>query len=200
MTLTVVRSAASTDPPGAAGRTRPGPWVLVAVGVAVVLPLASAPAVALPTWAVRWSLLPALAGLGLPVLLATGFGRGDLRRPARWAMAWLAWAALATVLAPQPVIAFWGEYSVGTGLVLLAACAGCWALGARAGASGARPVATALLVGCAVNSAIAVAAQLVDLTVFGVAPLQGRAVGLFGNPVYLAELLCGGLWIALTRL
>jgi O-antigen ligase len=200
VTLTVVRSAASTDPPGAAGRTRPGPWVLVAVGVAVVLPLASVPVVALPPWALRWSLLPALAGLGLPALVAAGFGRGDVRWPARWAMAWLAWAAVATVLAPQPVIAFWGEYRVGTGLVFLAAVAGAWAIGARAGARAARPVATALLVVCAVNAAIGAAAQLFDLSAYGVEPLYGRAVGLFGNPVYLAELLCGGLWIALTRL
>jgi O-antigen ligase len=165
----------------------------VAVGVALVLPVASVPVVGLPTWAVRWALLPVLAGLGLPLLVFTG------ERAARWALAWLAWAALATALAPQPVVAFWGEYRVGTGLLFLAAVAGAFAVGARAGAGAARPIATALLAGCTVNAVIAIVAQLADLAAFGVAPFGGRAVGLYGNPVYLAELLAGGLWIALRR-
>jgi len=168
-------------------------WVLVASGIALVVPLASVPVVAVAPWAVRWAMLPAIAGLGLPLLAASR------ERAARWALAWLGWAALATALAPQPVVAFWGEYRVGTGLVFLAAVAGAWAIGARAGAAAARPVATALLVGCTVNAAIAVVAQLTDLTAFGVAPLEGRAVGLYGNPVYLAELLTGGLWLAVHR-
>jgi O-antigen ligase len=169
-------------------------WALVAAGIALVVPLASVPVVDLPTWALRWTLLPALAGLGLPLLVMSR------ERAARWALAWLGWAALATALAPQPVLAFWGEYRVGTGLVFLAAVAGAWAIGARAGAGAARPVATALLVGCTVNAVVAIVAQLSDLTAFGVAPLGGRAVGLYGNPVYLAELLTGGLWLALNRL
>jgi O-antigen ligase len=143
---------------------------------------------------VRWALLPVLAGLGLPLLCAAK------ERAPRWAVAWLAWAALATALAPEPVVAFWGEYSLGTGWLFLAAVAGAYAIGARAGRDAARPIATALLAGCAANAAIAIAAQLTDLTAFGVAPLQGRAAGLYGNPVYLAELLTGGLWIALHRL
>ncbi|HVM67834.1 MAG TPA: O-antigen ligase family protein [Acidimicrobiales bacterium] len=195
MALSVVRPAAPPDPPGAAGRPGQGTtWGTVAAGIALVVPLASVPVVALPTWAVRWALLPALAGLGLPLLIASK------ERAARWALAWLTWAGLATALAPQPIVAFWGEYSVGTGLLFLAAVAGAFAIGARAGREAARPIATALLIGCSVNATIAIAAQLSDLTAFGVAPLQGRAVGLYGNPVYLAELLAGGLWIALHRL
>jgi len=196
--LTVVRPATPTDPPGATGRARPGPWELAAIGIAIVVPLASAPVVDIPTWALRWSLLPALAGLGLPLLGATAW-RGEARRAARWALAWLAWAAVATALAPQPVIAFWGQYRVGTGLVFFAGLAGTWAVGARAGRA-ARPIASALLATCALNATIGIVAQLLDLTAFGVNPFQGRAVGLYGNPVYLAELLCGGLWIALVRL
>ncbi len=194
--LSVVRPTASSDPPDAAGRPRQGPsaWGTVAFGIALVVPLASVPVVDLPTWAVRWALLPALAGLGLPLLALVR------ERAARWALAWLAWAALATALAPQPVVAFWGEYRVGTGLVFLLAVAGAWAIGARAGADAARPVATGLLAGCTANAVIAIVAQLTDLTAFGVAPQYGRAVGLYGNPVYLAELLTGGLWIALRRL
>jgi O-antigen ligase len=193
--LSVDRPAASAHPPDAAGRPGQGTtWGTVAAGIALVLPLASVPVVDLPTWAVRWALLPALAGLGLPLLVASK------ARSARWALAWLAWAGLATALAPQPVVAFWGEYRVGTGLVFLAAVAGAFAIGARAGRDAARPIATGLLIGCTVNAVIAIAAQLSDLTAFGVAPLQGRATGLYGNPVYLAELLTGGLWIALHRL
>jgi len=198
--LTAVRPGASTDPQGAAAAPRPGAWILVAVAVAVVLPVASAPVVAVPTWALRWTLLPAIAGLGLPVLVTAAVRGGGAGRPARWALAWLAWAGVATALAPQPVVAFWGQYRAGTGWLLLAAVVAAWAIGARAGGAAARPVATALLVACAVNAAVAVLSELVDLSAFGVAPYGGRAVGFYGNPVYLSELLAGGLWLAFHRL
>jgi O-antigen ligase len=196
--LTAVRPAATPD--AVAAPPPAGAWVWAAAGIALVLPVASAPVAELPTWALRWALLPALAGLGLPPLVAFAVRPGHARRTARWALGWLACAALATALAPQPVIAFWGEYRVGTGWVMLAAVAGAWAIGARAGERGARPVASALLAGCAVNAAVAVASQLVDLSSLGMAPYAGRSVGFYGNPVYLAELLCGGLWLALVRL
>ena len=196
--LTAVRPAATHDPPSLAP---PQVWVWVAVGIALVLPLASAPAVELPAWALRWAMLPALAGLGLPLLVFIARrSRGRAERPARWALAWLGWAAVATALAPQPAVAFWGVYRIGTGLVFLAAVAGCWAIGVQAGPRGARLVASALLAACAANAAVGLAALLVDLSAFGVGPVQGRATGFYGNPVYLAELLCGGLWIALVRL
>ncbi len=197
--LTAVRPAAPSAPgvpaPAPAPAARPGGWVWVAVGIALVLPLASAPAVDLPAWALRWALLPALAGLGLPLLVAAG-----RRSPAgRWVVVWLGWAALATALAPQPVVALFGVYRIGTGLVFLAAVGGAWAIGARA-AGGARLIANALLLGCAANALVGLVSVLVDLSAFGVAPAGGRAVGFFGNSVYLAELLCGGLWLALVRL
>jgi O-antigen ligase len=196
--LTAVRPAATPDPvaPAPPGRG----WVWAAAGIALVLPVASAPVAELPTWALRWALLPAVASLGLPLLVAFALRPGSGRRPARWALGWLAWAALATALAPQPVVAFWGEYRVGTGWVMLAAVAGAWAIGARAGERGARTVASALLAGCVVNAAVAVASQLVNLSSLGMEPFAGRSVGFYGNPVYLAELLCGGLWLALVRL
>jgi O-antigen ligase len=196
--LTAVRPAATPDPVASPAPGRA--WVWAAAGIALVLPVASAPVAELPTWALRWALLPALAGLGLPPLVASALRPGVARGTARWALAWLAWAALATALAPQPVVAFWGEYRVGTGWVMLAAVAGAWAIGARAGERGARVVASALLAACAVNAGVAVASELVDLSSLGMAPLGGRAVGFYGNPVYLAELLCGGLWLALVRL
>jgi len=178
-----------------------------AIAVAAVLPLASTTAVAVGSWALRWAMLPAIAGGGLAALIgmATAGARTaepapDLRRRrrgARWAIVWLAWATVSALGAPQVGVAWWGEYRVGTGLVFLTALAGAWALGAGAGRRGARLVSDALVVGCALNALVAVAEQLVGLQAFGVTPFGGRSSGLYGNPVYLAELLCGGLWLAL---
>jgi len=166
------------------------------------MPVAAPTAVAAPSWSLRWALLPALAGIGIPALLhqagREADGRG-LERPARWALAWCMWATVATLLAPRPSFALWGEYRVGTGLVFALALAGAWAIGARGGRTGARWIANSILAGCVVNALLAVAEQLVDLSAFGVSPYQGRSAGLYGNPVYLAELLCGGLWLALAR-
>jgi O-antigen ligase len=146
-------------------------------------------------------MLPAIAALGLPLLVVLARrSAGAARRPARWALAWLGWAAVATALAPQPVVAFWGVYRIGTGFVFLAALASCWAIGTRAGPRGARAIASALLAACAINAAVGLLAMLVDLSAFGVGPVETRAAAFYGNPVYLGELLCGGLWIALIRL
>ena len=190
---------APTDGPPGRGRAQ---WPLAAVGVAAVLPFAATTTMGSSSWALRWALLPAIAGLGLPCLVAAALGRQGpaARRTARWALAWLGWAAVATVAAPDRTLALWGEYSVGTGLIFLAAVAGAWALGLRAGERAGRRIATVLLVGCAANAALAVAEQLVDLSALGVAPYQGRSAALFGNPVYLAELLTGGLWLGLSAL
>ncbi|HEY2427852.1 MAG TPA: O-antigen ligase family protein, partial [Acidimicrobiales bacterium] len=165
--------------------------------MATILPLASTTALDQPSWALRWALLPAIAGCGVPALIALATGAGPHRRAARWALAWLAWAAISTALAPRPWLSFWGEYQIGTGWVFLAALAASWAIGARAGRPAGRLVAQALLAGCALQAAVAVAEQVVSLAPFGVSTFEGRSAGLYGNPVYLGELLCGGLWLAL---
>ncbi len=175
-------------------------WGAAAAAIGVVLPLAATTAVEYPGWSLRWALLPAIAGIGVPALIGLAASPGPVRRAARWALQWLAWAALAALLSPQRTLALWGQYQVGTGLVFLGALAGAWAVGVRAGERSSRLVADALLVGCLVNAALAVAEQLVNLGAYGVSTLDGRSAGLFGNPVYLAELLCGGLWLALSRL
>jgi len=189
---------------GAAGPPRGSPPVGVAAigaaGIAIVLPLAATSSIDIPSWSLRWALLPAIAGAGLAALVGMATRPGTARAPARWALAWLAFGLLATILAPDPTTALWGEYGVGTGLIFLLALGGAWAIGARSGHRARPLIANALIVGCSANAVLAVAEQLVDLRAFGVSAYQGRSAGLFGNPVYLAELLAGGLWLTLWRL
>jgi O-antigen ligase len=177
-----------------------GPAAVTAVGIAIVLPLAATTSLDLPSWSLRWALLPTIVGAGIAALVGIATRPGPARVPARWALAWLAWAIIATLLAPNPMTALWGEYGVGTGLVFLLALGGAWAIGTRAGPQARPLIANALIIGCTANAALAVAEQLVDLRAFGVAVYEGRSAGLYGNPVYLAGLLAGGLWLTLWQL
>ena len=191
-------AARATEAPPRAASV--GLIAVAGLGIAIILPLAASTSFDVPSWTLRWALLPAVAGGGLAALVAVATRPGAARTPARWALGWLAWAALATLLAPSPATAVWGEYQIGTGLIFLLALGGAWAIGTRAGREGSRLIAGALLAGCTINAVLAVAEQMVDLRAFGVEVYAGRSAGLYGNPVYLAELLAGGLWLAVWRL
>jgi O-antigen ligase len=151
----------------------------------------------LSSWAPRYVVLPLVAAGGL-VVLPRVLG-GHRRRPAWLATAFLGWALLATLAAPNRTIALWGRYSLGTGLLFVAALVGAWMLGAACRPSAAVLIERAILAACLVNAAVAFLQQLLDLSALGLGLYGGRAPGLLGNPVYLAELLGGGLWLALCR-
>jgi O-antigen ligase len=168
------------------------------VGVALFLPLLFINAFALPAWAPRYAMLPVIAGVGL-----TGVPALLLRRPRRTAIlaaAFGAWAALASGAAGNSTVALWGRYPLGTGLVFVLALIGAWAGGASLRAPARGQIERALLAACVVNASVAVVQKVVDLSAYGLATFEGRSAGLYGNPVYLAGLLAGGLWLALCRL
>ena len=196
MTVTASDAGAGrTD--GEGGRIPYGALEGAAAGVAVVVPLLFINAFKLPSVDGRVAALPVLTGLGavaLPRVL-----RGPSRVPALVGLAWAGWACLCAALAPNLTVAVWGRYGVGTGLLFVLAVLGCWVLGASVGAPAAPLVERALLVACLANAGVAVLQQFVDLSPYGLALYGGRSAGLFGNPVYLAELLVGGLWLALCR-
>ncbi|MEP6623377.1 MAG: O-antigen ligase family protein, partial [Acidimicrobiia bacterium] len=168
-------------------------WCLVAF--AFLLPVA--------VWTTGYSafLVPKTAvglvalGPGL-VMLGRLVVRGD--RTARWAVAFLAAATLATLLADEPLMAAVGTYNWFNGLWFVALCVGVWALG-RAARGRARRIETALLLGAGVNALWAWAASTgkIDYVLFGL--FQGRPLGLMPNPVYLGALCVAGLWLAMGR-
>lgn len=149
----------------------------------------------------NWFILPK-AALGLCVIgpglvaLTWLLTRRDL--PAAAATAFLATAALATVLADEPVMSFFGEYFSLNGFVFVAACVATWALG-RTARGRSRFVEIALVAGATVNAAVAWLQVSTDLGVEGLGLFEGRAQGLMGNPVFLAALCAGGLWLVLAR-
>ena len=171
---------------------------LAAGAVALLLPVVFVTSFKIVAWTPKYLALPLIAAGGacvVPAVLASA-----QRRAALLALTFGAWAGAATLAAPDHNVAFWGRYSIGTGLVFVLALVGAWMLGAalRPGAIGL--IEQVLLVACLANAAVAVLQNSTDLSSFGLATYAGRSAGLYGNPVYLAELLAGGLWLAVCRL
>ena len=170
---------------------------LVAVAMAFLLPVVYSTSVAAQAWTPRVALVLVLGAFGLPRLSL--LIRSDARPAALAAIAFLAVAALATALSPQPILSVFGLYNWGTGLLFVAALVGAWALGASVDGAGTEPVENALIAGVLVNAIVAVVQGGFSLGVDPFTRFEGRAAGLLGNPVYLATLAAGGLALVLPR-
>jgi O-antigen ligase len=137
--------------------------------------------------------------LGAVGLVAMGLlaHRGD--RAAIAGLAYLAWAGLSTLLAPQPRLAFHLGYAGDRGWVFLAAFLGCWAVGRWRGRR-AEPLVTAgLLLGLGLNVAVALRQAVSDGPgLLGLS--EGRAIGFVLSPVYLGAIMSGGLVLAAAYL
>jgi len=170
---------------------------LAAAAAGLLPPLLFATSFKLVAWTPKYLALPLIAAAGFCMIPAVL--RGAQRRVALLALAFGAWAGVATIAATDRNVAFWGRYSIGTGLLFVMALIGAWMLGAAMRPGATRLVERALLIACVVNAGVALVQQVVDLSSYGLAVYQGRSAGLYGNPVYLAELLAGGLWLAVCR-
>ncbi len=197
MTAITPRVSEAEPVPSAPAPTRSGPDIagLLLAGYAFLLCVA---------WSNRvfnWFILPkaaiALCAIGPGLVALTWLlTRRDL--PAMAAASFLGLAALATALADEPLMSLFGEYFSLNGFLFVAACVATWALGRTArGRTGF--VEVALLAGASVNAAVAWLQASTDLGVEGLGLFQGRAQGLMGNPVFLAALCAGGLWLVLAR-
>ncbi|HWW53752.1 MAG TPA: O-antigen ligase family protein [Acidimicrobiales bacterium] len=171
---------------------------LAAGAVGLLLPVLFVTSFKIVAWTPKYLALPLIAAAGACVVPAV-LARAQ-RRAALLALAFGAWAGLATLTAPDHNVAFWGRYSIGTGLVFVLALIGAWMLGAAMRPGTAGLIEQVLLVACLANAGVALLQQLTDLSSYGLALYAGRSAGLYGNPVYLAELLAGGLWLAVCRL
>ena len=81
----------------------------------------------------------------------------------------------------------------------MAALVGTWMLGGSVRPASAALVERAIWIACVANASIALLQQVFDLSSLSLGLYSGRSAGLYGNPVYLAELLAGGLWLGLCR-
>ena len=118
-----------------------------------------------------------------------------IRLAACLAVGFALWVLLATVLSPQPAVALFGLRTRATGALLGLSLVAAWAIGVSSGRDAAKAIESVLLGVVGLNAIVA----LVQGT-SGVGTVFGRAQGLFGNPVFLAGLLSGGLWLVVHRL
>jgi O-antigen ligase len=170
---------------------------LVAVATAFLLPVVFSTSVSAQAWTPRAAVLLVLAAFGLPRLVPL-LG-SDARRPTLAAIAFLAVAALATALSPQPILSLFGLYNWGTGLLFVAVLVAAWALGASVDAGGVGSVELALIAGVLVNAVVAIVQGLFSIDAAPFTRYEGRAAGLLGNPVYLGTLMLGALALLLPR-
>jgi hypothetical protein len=170
---------------------------LVAVAAAFLLPVAFSTSVSAQVWSPRAALLLVLAAFGLPRLFQ--LLHSDARLPALAATAFLAVAAVATAVSPQPILSLLGLYDWGTGLLFVAVLVGAWALGASLDAAAVPSVELALIAGILINALVAVVQGALSLDATPFTRYEGRAAGLLGNPVHLGTLMLGGLALVLPR-
>ena len=169
-----------TVPTSSAGR--------IATAIAFVLPVAFNPWGAASYWAPKAALLAVAGAAGLPALVR--LTRTGARREASAGVAFLAVAAVATLVSPDRLGSLLGVYNWGTGLIFLAACAGVWAIGAAVPEDERHVVVTALLVGIGISSVVGVL-QALDLVRAHILDSGTRAWGLSGDSGRLASLATG---------
>ena len=117
-----------------------------------------------------------------------------IRLAARLAAGFGVWVLVATLLSPLPAIAFFGLQARANGALLGLSLGAAWAIGVSSGREAAAAIETVLLGVVGLNAVVA----LIQGT-SGVGTAFGHAQGLFGNPVFLAGLLSGGLWLVVQR-
>ena len=162
----------------------------MAFAFVVLAPIAFSPALNATFWSTRAALVLVILGLGLPRLVQA-VRSGD--RPAVFGAIFLAAAGAATMASPQPVLATFGLYGWGTGLLFVLGLVCAWSLGLHVQGRDRDLVGRALLATCALNAVVAIAQTQIDLTKYSLQMISGRSAALLGNPVYLSTLLTGAL-------
>lgn len=171
---------------------------VLAAGLTFLLPAVFLPSVAGPFWAPKHALLLVLAGVSLPLLARPLIPQ---LRAAQWAgVALIAVAAIATLTSRNPILALVGEWNWGTGLLFVMAIVGAWALGTGVGPSQKVWVERALLGTAAANVVVIFVSSVVNLHDVNLGRIDGRPVGLLGNPIHVASLLIAALVLVLPRL
>jgi hypothetical protein len=188
--------AAADSAPAPSKAMRPRDTLqLLTVTTALLLPLLYFHEFPYPSWTPKTALLAVVAGPGLAAALQAAV-RGSTA--ARLGIAFLASAALSTVLSDRPLLAVAGPMNFGTGLIYLVGVVGLWALGARLTSLRRVQLESVLLAGACVNALLAwirlagPSGVLFDYS--------GGASGFLGNSTMLGALCAGGLWLTVDRI
>lgn len=162
------------------------------VGLALLVPIAFSPSVYASFWSPKVALLLPAVVPGVVALVRAAAARTP---GARWALAFVVWAGVATAWADRPVLSLVGLHAAAVGWLFWVAVAGLWAMGTRAPERVRGWVPVALLAGAGANAVVAWLQAGFELPVDVLDP-AGRASGLTGNAVHLGALAAAALWLA----
>ena len=168
-----------------------------AAGLAGLLPVAFSTSFDTAAWGPKYALMLLLAGLGLPFLARERSGAGIA------AAAFLALATVSTVLSDNPGMALVGLWNWGTGLLLVAASVGAWAIGRKLTDRDRMLLERGLIAAGLVLVVITLLQVSLGLAAFGILEKFGQPTALMGNPVYLSAVLALpaalAIWHAATK-
>lgn len=187
-------NGATAEEVGAPTQSRDGALGLFAAATALLVPVAFSPTVFASFWTPKAALVLVIGGVGVPYLMALA-RRRDLSAVAY--LGFLLVAALSAVVAERPLLAVFGLYNHGVGLIFYAAIGAAWAVGVHLDDGARRRVLHAALAAVTLNAVIAVLQTVFDLSELQLPLRTGRAEGLLGNPVHLGALCAAGAGAAL---
>ena len=172
---------------------RATPAGLAAAVLSALLLIGFSPALETSVWAPKAAAALVLAGIGVPMLAR------ERSRAALAASLFLAVATVSTLLSDNPGMALVGLWNWGTGLLLVAAAVGAWALGRSFTPADRRLLEHVLIAGGLVLAAITLIQVRTNLSAYGILEKFGQPTALMGNPVYLAGALLLPAAIAIWR-
>lgn len=171
---------------------------LFASAATLLLLVAYSPALASPLWLPKYAVMLVIAGVGGVTLLQAP--PPHLRRATWAARAFIGLAAISALLSSNPDLSTTGSWNQGTGLVLLLAAGGSWAIGVRLRGGDIRLLTRAVILGCAANAGVACLQMAFDLSSIELGRFLGRATGLQQSPIFLGPVLVAGLSLLLEPL
>ena len=181
-------SAPTGDAPAGISRAE-----MAVAGLVVAWLVVASPQFVTLYWAPKVAI--ALIAVG-PGLVALGLAARGGDGAARAGIAFLVIAALATALSPSPLLSLVGPYNDGNGLLFLAVVLGAWALGRRSTARGRDVLVGAILVAAVVNTVMVWLQMSSAFSGDLFERVDGRGVGLLGNPVHTTGFLVGAAALA----
>jgi O-antigen ligase len=148
------------------------------------------------SWSARFIVLLAVAPLGL-VTLARFLRARD--RASTVGVAFVASACVSASLSPEPWLSFVGRWSGDKSVLVYGSAIAVWALGRRLSEHSVRILPVLVIVALVPSIVIGVLQITLDVSGGPLGTLDGRASGLFGNPVFLGSALAGACAYAAVR-
>jgi hypothetical protein len=163
--------------------------------VAFLLPVVFSPSVQATFWTPAAAICLVVAGVGAPRLVR--LARHDVA--ARAACAFVAVAFVSALLASNRTLSFFGLYVWGTGWLFVLCLAAAWAIGRSVPHRGVELIERALVAAAIINAVVATLEMSFDLTSFQLGKIDGRAIGLLGNPIHLGGFVGAAIVLLSSR-